>query len=36
VIGSEVGFDDLPDALQSMADRKTLGRTVALVGTPSR
>jgi NADPH:quinone reductase-like Zn-dependent oxidoreductase len=36
VIGSEVAFDDLPDALQSMADRKTLGRTVALVGTPSR
>jgi len=36
VIGSEVAFDDLPEALQSMADRKTLGRTVALVGRPSR
>jgi NADPH2:quinone reductase len=36
VIGSEVTFDDLPDALQSMADRKTLGRTVALVGPASR
>jgi NADPH2:quinone reductase len=36
VIGSEVAFDDLPDALQSMADRKTLGRTVALIGTSSR
>ncbi len=36
VIGSEVAFEDLPRALQSMADRKTLGRTVALVGTSSR
>ena len=32
VVGREVAFEDLPDALQSMADRKTLGRTVALVG----
>ena len=32
VVGREVAFEDLPVALQSMADRKTLGRTVALVG----
>jgi NADPH:quinone reductase len=31
VIGSELAFEDLPRALQSMADRQTMGRTVALV-----
>jgi len=31
-VGREVAFEDLPDALQSMADRKTIGRTVVLVG----
>jgi NADPH2:quinone reductase len=31
VVGSEVSFDDLPSALQSMAERKTVGRNVALV-----
>lgn len=31
VVGAEVAFGDLPGALQSMADRQTLGRTVVLV-----
>ena len=31
VIGREVGFGDLPAALQSMADRQTVGRVVVLV-----
>ena len=31
VIGSEVAFTDLPQALQAMADRLTVGRNVALV-----
>ena len=34
VIGSEVAFTDLPQALQAMADRRTVGRNVAVV-TPS-
>ncbi len=29
VVGREVAFEDLPSALQSMADRQTVGRTVA-------
>ena len=29
VVGREVAFDDLPRALQSMAERQTVGRTVA-------
>lgn len=32
VVGAEVAFGDLPAALQSMANRETLGRTVVLVG----
>jgi NADPH:quinone reductase len=32
VVGREVAFDALPGALQSMAERQTMGRTVALVG----
>jgi NADPH:quinone reductase-like Zn-dependent oxidoreductase len=31
VVGCEVSFDDLPSALQSMAERKTVGRNVALI-----
>ena len=31
VVGNEVAFDHLPGALQSMADRQTIGRSVALV-----
>jgi NADPH2:quinone reductase len=33
IVGSEVAFEDLPSGLQSMADRQTVGRTVALVTT---
>ena len=29
VVGREVAFEDLPRALQAMADRQTVGRTVA-------
>ena len=32
VVGREVAFDDLPRALQAMADRRTVGRTVARLG----
>ena len=32
VVGREVAFSDLPPALQSMADRQTVGRVVVLVG----
>ncbi len=32
VVGRVVAFDDLPRALQSMAERQTVGRTVALLG----
>lgn len=32
VVGSEVDFNDLPRALQAMADRATTGRNVAVVG----
>jgi NADPH:quinone reductase len=35
VVGSEIAFDDLPRALQSMADRRTTGRNVVLVGPSS-
>ena len=35
IVGSEVAFTDLPQALQAMADRQTVGRNVALV-TSSR
>jgi NADPH:quinone reductase len=31
VVGREVAFDDLPQALQAMADRQTMGRNVAVV-----
>jgi NADPH:quinone reductase len=31
VVGRDVAFEELPGALQSMADRRTVGRTVALV-----
>ena len=34
VIGSEVAFTDLPQALQAMADRLTVGRNIAVV-TPA-
>jgi NADPH:quinone reductase len=33
IVGSEVAFEDLSSGLQSMADRQTVGRTVALVTT---
>ncbi len=33
VVGSEVAFTDLPQALQAMADRQTVGRNVALVAS---
>ncbi len=33
VVGSEFAFEDLPRALQSMADRQTVGRNVALVAS---
>jgi NADPH2:quinone reductase len=35
VVGREVRFEDLPQALQAMADRQTMGRNVALVRTSS-
>ncbi len=35
VVGREVAFDALPGALQSMADRHAVGRSVALVGRAS-
>jgi NADPH:quinone reductase len=35
VIGSEVGFEELPQALQSMADRQTVGRNVVVVTPPA-
>jgi NADPH:quinone reductase len=35
VIGNEVAFADLPQALQAMAERKTVGRNVALVAPRS-
>jgi NADPH:quinone reductase len=35
VVGREVAFDDLPRALQAMADRRTVGRTVARLGPRS-
>ena len=31
VIGRVVGFDDIPAAIQAMADRRTVGRTIAMV-----
>ncbi len=31
VVGKEFAFEELPDALQAMADRQTVGRNVALV-----
>jgi NADPH:quinone reductase len=33
VVGNEVAFTDLPQALQAMADRQTVGRNVALVAS---
>jgi NADPH2:quinone reductase len=36
IVGSEVAFEDLPSGLQSMADRRTVGRNVAIVTTPQR
>jgi NADPH:quinone reductase-like Zn-dependent oxidoreductase len=35
VIGSEVAFDELPRALQSMAERQSMGRNVVLVAPPA-
>jgi NADPH:quinone reductase-like Zn-dependent oxidoreductase len=32
VIGSVVGFDDIPGAITAMADRETTGRTIVMVG----
>jgi NADPH2:quinone reductase len=32
VIGSVVAFEDIPAALQAMADRKTTGRVIATFG----
>jgi NADPH2:quinone reductase len=32
VIGREISFEDLPNALQAMANRRTIGRSVVLVG----
>ena len=34
VIGSEVAFTDLPQALQDMAERRTMGRNVAVIAPP--
>lgn len=34
VIGNEVAFTDLPQALQAMADRQTVGRNIALMQVP--
>lgn len=31
VVGRTIGFDDIPAAIQAMADRETVGRTVALL-----
>ncbi len=36
VVGLECAFEDLPRALQSMADRQTTGRNVALLTPPAR
>jgi NADPH2:quinone reductase len=35
VVGRAVPFDDLPPALQAMADRQTMGRNVAVLGRPA-
>jgi NADPH2:quinone reductase len=32
VVGQVVRFEDIPDAISAMAERRTVGRTVALVG----
>jgi NADPH2:quinone reductase len=32
VIGSVVGFDDIPGAITAMANRETIGRTIVMVG----
>jgi len=32
VVGQQVGFDDVPSALDALADRATVGRTVVTVG----
>src|SRR3954449_5701418 len=32
VVGDVVGFDDIPAAITAMAERRTTGRTIALVG----
>jgi NADPH:quinone reductase-like Zn-dependent oxidoreductase len=31
VIGAEVGFDDIPAAITAMSERRTTGRTIALL-----
>ena len=31
VIGQTIGFDDIPVAIQAMADRRTIGRTIVLL-----
>jgi NADPH:quinone reductase-like Zn-dependent oxidoreductase len=31
VVGRTIAFDDIPAAIQAMADRETVGRTVALL-----
>jgi NADPH:quinone reductase len=31
VIGAEVGFDELPAAMEAMANRQTVGRTIVRV-----
>jgi NADPH:quinone reductase len=36
VVGRQVPFDELPDALQAMADRQSMGRSVALLADRSR
>ena len=31
VIGQVIGFDDVPDAIEAMADRETVGRTIVVL-----
>ena len=33
VVGQVVGFDELPAAVDAMANRKTVGRTIVTVGS---
>jgi hypothetical protein len=33
VVGEVVGFEEIPRAITAMAERRTVGRTIVLVGS---